>query len=148
MHDVVIVGARCAGAPLAMLLARAGHDVLVVDRATFPSDTMSTHFIQSPGMARLHHKDPTNADGITDAFRGAELLADAIGKVLREDLDEAAALDDYERKHDEAALKYFDPAVNAARFDLTAEQRFEAFLQARMHNDAEIAEVLGLEPAP
>ena len=53
MHDVVIVGARCAGSPLAMLLARAGHDVLMVDRATFPSDTMSTHFIQSPGMARL-----------------------------------------------------------------------------------------------
>ncbi|HEV3471814.1 MAG TPA: FAD-dependent monooxygenase, partial [Actinomycetota bacterium] len=43
MHDVVIVGARCAGAPLAMLLARGGHDVLLVDRATFPSDTMSTH---------------------------------------------------------------------------------------------------------
>ena len=53
MHDVVIVGSRCAGAPLAMLLARGGHDVLMVDRATFPSDTMSTHFIQAPGMTRL-----------------------------------------------------------------------------------------------
>jgi len=53
MHDVVIVGARCAGSPLAMLLAQRGHDVLLVDRAAFPSDTMSTHFIQSPGMARL-----------------------------------------------------------------------------------------------
>ena len=53
MHDVVIVGSRCAGAPLAMLLARNGHDVLVVDRATFPSDTMSTHFIQPAGMTRL-----------------------------------------------------------------------------------------------
>jgi flavin-dependent dehydrogenase len=53
MHDVVIVGSRCAGAPLAMLLARSGRDVLLVDRTTFPSDTMSTHFIQAPGMARL-----------------------------------------------------------------------------------------------
>ena len=53
MHDVVVVGGRCAGAPLALLLARAGHKVLVVDRATFPSDTMSTHFIQEPGIARL-----------------------------------------------------------------------------------------------
>jgi flavin-dependent dehydrogenase len=53
MHDVVIVGSRCAGAPLAMLLAREGHDVLMVDRATFPSDTMSTHFIQAAGMTRL-----------------------------------------------------------------------------------------------
>lgn len=53
MHDVIIVGSRCAGAPLAMLLARKGHDVLMVDRATFPSDTMSTHFIQLVGMTRL-----------------------------------------------------------------------------------------------
>ena len=53
MHDVVIVGGRCAGAPLALQLARAGHRVLIVDRTRFPSDTMSTHFIQSPGIARL-----------------------------------------------------------------------------------------------
>lgn len=52
-HDVIIVGARCAGAPLAMLLARAGHAVLLVDRATFPSDTMSTHWILRPGVELL-----------------------------------------------------------------------------------------------
>jgi 2-polyprenyl-6-methoxyphenol hydroxylase-like FAD-dependent oxidoreductase len=44
-HDVLIVGTRCAGAPLAMLLARKGYDVLGVDRAQFPSDTLSTHFM-------------------------------------------------------------------------------------------------------
>jgi flavin-dependent dehydrogenase len=43
MYDAIVVGARCAGAPTAMLLARAGHRVLLVDRATFPSDIMSTH---------------------------------------------------------------------------------------------------------
>jgi flavin-dependent dehydrogenase len=53
MYDVVIVGARCAGSPLAMQLAKRGRHVLLVDRAHFPSDTMSTHFIQLPGMARL-----------------------------------------------------------------------------------------------
>jgi flavin-dependent dehydrogenase len=37
-----------------MLLARKGHRVLVVDRATFPSDTLSTHYIHQPGVARLH----------------------------------------------------------------------------------------------
>ncbi|MFJ5774255.1 NAD(P)/FAD-dependent oxidoreductase [Streptomyces sp. NPDC093094] len=52
-HDVVVVGARCAGAPTAMLLARYGHQVLVVDRATFPSDTISTHLIHPPGLAAL-----------------------------------------------------------------------------------------------
>jgi flavin-dependent dehydrogenase len=55
MYDVVVVGARCAGSPLAMQLAKKGHQVLLVDRTTFPSDTMSTHFIQLPGMARLRN---------------------------------------------------------------------------------------------
>ncbi len=50
---MIVVGARCAGAPLAMLLARAGHRVAMVDRASFPSDTMSTHFIWPQGAARL-----------------------------------------------------------------------------------------------
>ncbi|MCM3883222.1 NAD(P)/FAD-dependent oxidoreductase [Frankia sp. R82] len=53
MYDVIVVGARCAGSPLAMLLARAGRKVLLVDRATFPSDTISTHFIQQTGLALL-----------------------------------------------------------------------------------------------
>jgi flavin-dependent dehydrogenase len=48
MYDVIIVGARVAGAPTAMLLARRGLKVLVVDRATFPSDTLSTHQVQLP----------------------------------------------------------------------------------------------------
>ena len=52
-HDVIVVGARCAGSPLAMLLARRGHRVLLVDRATFPSDTVSTHVIHPPGVAAL-----------------------------------------------------------------------------------------------
>ncbi|MFB7352949.1 NAD(P)/FAD-dependent oxidoreductase [Streptomyces gardneri] len=51
--DVIVVGARCAGAPTAMLLARRGHRVLLVDRATFPSDTISTHLIHPPGLAAL-----------------------------------------------------------------------------------------------
>ena len=53
MYDVIIVGARVAGSATAMLLARAGLRVLVVDRATFPSDTLSTHQVQLPGVARL-----------------------------------------------------------------------------------------------
>src|SRR6267378_2055197 len=52
-YDVIVVGARCAGAPTAMLLARKGYRVLVVDRETFPSDTISTHLIHPPGIASL-----------------------------------------------------------------------------------------------
>ncbi len=51
--DAIVVGARCAGSPTAMLLARKGYRVLVVDRATFPSDTISTHQIHRPGVASL-----------------------------------------------------------------------------------------------
>ena len=53
-YDAIIVGARCAGAPTAMLLARHGYRVLVVDRASFPSDTVSTHMIHAPGISALH----------------------------------------------------------------------------------------------
>jgi len=53
MYDVIIVGARVAGSATALLLARKGVKVLVVERATFPSDTLSTHNIQLPGVARL-----------------------------------------------------------------------------------------------
>ncbi|MFF8846401.1 NAD(P)/FAD-dependent oxidoreductase [Streptomyces sp. NPDC015127] len=53
MFDAIVVGARCAGAPTAMLLARAGHRVLMLDRASFPSDTLSTHLIHQPGVAAL-----------------------------------------------------------------------------------------------
>jgi flavin-dependent dehydrogenase len=53
MYDAIVVGARCAGAPTAMLLARKGLRVLLVDRDSFPSDHMSTHWIHQPGVARL-----------------------------------------------------------------------------------------------
>jgi len=51
--DVTVVGARVAGASTAMLLARQGHRVLVVDRATMPSDVVSTHAILRSGILQL-----------------------------------------------------------------------------------------------
>jgi 2-polyprenyl-6-methoxyphenol hydroxylase-like FAD-dependent oxidoreductase len=52
-YDAIVVGARCAGAATAMLLAGKGYDVLLVDRASFPSDTVSTHVIHPPGLTAL-----------------------------------------------------------------------------------------------
>ncbi len=52
-YDAIVVGARCAGSPTAMLLARKGHKVLLLDRDTFPSDTLSTHMVHAPGIAAL-----------------------------------------------------------------------------------------------
>jgi len=49
MYDAIVIGARCAGSPTAMLLARGGFKVLVVDKSTFPSDTISTHILWPHG---------------------------------------------------------------------------------------------------
>ena len=54
MYDAIVVGARCAGAPTALLLARKGHKVLLLDRGTFPSDMpFSNHYVHQTGSARL-----------------------------------------------------------------------------------------------
>ncbi|TDB71567.1 NAD(P)/FAD-dependent oxidoreductase [Micromonospora sp. KC723] len=54
MYDAIVIGARCSGASTAMLLARRGHRVLVVDRSSFPSDVISTHFLWPHGMSYLN----------------------------------------------------------------------------------------------
>jgi flavin-dependent dehydrogenase len=53
VYDAIVIGARCAGASTAMLLARAGLDVLLVDRARFPSEIPHGHFIHRHGPQRL-----------------------------------------------------------------------------------------------
>ena len=64
-YDVVVVGARCAGATLAHDLAQAGLSVALVDRARFPSDTLSTHFFEGPGILTLQRL------GLLDEMRAA-----------------------------------------------------------------------------
>jgi 2-polyprenyl-6-methoxyphenol hydroxylase-like FAD-dependent oxidoreductase len=51
--DAVVVGARCAGSATAIALAAAGRSVVVLDRARFPSDTLSTHLLWPGGLAEL-----------------------------------------------------------------------------------------------
>jgi len=53
-YDVVVVGARCAGAATAFLLARAGAKVLLIDRQIYGSDTLSTHALMRTGVLQLH----------------------------------------------------------------------------------------------
>jgi 2-polyprenyl-6-methoxyphenol hydroxylase-like FAD-dependent oxidoreductase len=52
-YDVVVVGARAAGAATAMLLARRGLKVLAVDRSVYGSDTLSTHSLAGAGVLQL-----------------------------------------------------------------------------------------------
>jgi flavin-dependent dehydrogenase len=106
MYDAIVIGARCAGSPTAMLLARKGYRVLLLDRSGFPSDTLSTHYIHQPGIARLKRWGlldalvasnappirrlrfdvgpfvlegaPPPADGVTDAYAPRRTVLDAI----------------------------------------------------------------------
>jgi flavin-dependent dehydrogenase len=55
MYDVIVIGARVAGSPTAMQLARKGYRVLLLDKATFPSETLSTHMITVAGSSHLKH---------------------------------------------------------------------------------------------
>jgi len=64
-YDVVVVGARCAGAATAMLLARRGFRVLVVDRERYGADTLSTHALMRGGVLQLHRW------GILDGIKAA-----------------------------------------------------------------------------
>lgn len=64
-YDTVIVGARCAGSTLAIALAERGWDVLVVDRDTFPSETVSTHLVYPNTLARFEQL------GVLDTLRAA-----------------------------------------------------------------------------
>ena len=52
-YDAIIVGARCAGAATALLLARAGAKVLLIDRQAYGTDTMSTHALMRAGVLQL-----------------------------------------------------------------------------------------------
>ena len=45
-YDVIVIGARIAGSVLASSLGDRGHQVLLLDRDSFPSDTLSTHFFR------------------------------------------------------------------------------------------------------
>ena len=94
MYDVIVVGARCAGAATAMLLARKGYRVLLADKARFPSDmTMSTHLVWQAGAERLHRwgllesvvesncppLDEVSLDMGAFALRGRPVAAGAVG---------------------------------------------------------------------
>lgn len=61
-YDAIVIGARCAGSPTAMLLARKGYRVLLVDRASFPSDTLSV----TSSTSRASHPSSAGASMLED----------------------------------------------------------------------------------
>ncbi|MFE7717722.1 NAD(P)/FAD-dependent oxidoreductase [Nocardia rhizosphaerihabitans] len=77
--DVVVVGARCAGSATAATLAGAGRDVVVLDAATFPSDTLSTHLLWPAGLAELQRLDALAAVEALGAPRLTTAFAQGAG---------------------------------------------------------------------
>src|ERR1700757_1937038 len=91
--DVVVVGARCAGSPLAVMLARRGLSVCLVDRSQFPSETPSTHVIQPCGVRMLDQLgvlDTVFASGAVPLDHLTMVIDDAVR--IEAMLDEAAFL--------------------------------------------------------
>jgi flavin-dependent dehydrogenase len=92
-HDVVVVGARCAGAATAMLLARMGHDVVVVDKARLPSDTLSTHGILRGGVVQLARWGLLDAVLASGAPAIEQVTFDIAGEVSTRRIKERAGVD-------------------------------------------------------
>jgi 2-polyprenyl-6-methoxyphenol hydroxylase-like FAD-dependent oxidoreductase len=92
-HDVVVVGTRCAGAATAMLLAQQGFDVVAVDRARFPSDTLSTHSLARGGVVQLQRwglLDEVLASGAPPIREVSFHVGD---EVIRKQVKESAGVD-------------------------------------------------------
>jgi 2-polyprenyl-6-methoxyphenol hydroxylase-like FAD-dependent oxidoreductase len=97
-HDVVVVGGRVAGSATAMLLARLGHDVVVLDQASVPSDTVSTHAIARSGVVQLHRWGLLNEvlDSGTPAIR--QVTFNAAGKSITRTIKEKAGSTSWSRR--------------------------------------------------
>jgi flavin-dependent dehydrogenase len=92
-HDVVVVGGRVAGSATAMLLARLGHDVVVLDQASFPSDTVSTHSIARSGVVQLRRWGLL--DDVVDSGAPAirQVTFNAAGELVSRTIKEKAGVD-------------------------------------------------------
>ena len=123
MYDVIVVGARCGGAPTAMLFARRGYRVLLLERRPFPSDTMSTLYIHQPGVARLAEwglLDAVDASGCPPLDRVSYLVADVRLDAAAPVLGEASCIWGLgvialARSAQEEARKLYDEALQLYR---------------------------------
>jgi flavin-dependent dehydrogenase len=92
-HDVVIVGGRVAGSATAMLLARLGHDVAVVEQALLPSDTVSTHSIARSGVVQLRRWGLLDAVLASGAPAIRQVTFHALGESVTRTIKHKAGVD-------------------------------------------------------
>ncbi|ANE48550.1 monooxygenase [Paenibacillus swuensis] len=89
-YDVIIVGARVAGSSLAYEMSQLGYKVLLVDKSTFPSDTLSTHNFFNNSVAMLREMGVLNQllETGTPLYKRAYIEMD--GAVMEGDYPEAS----------------------------------------------------------
>ncbi|MBI3975742.1 MAG: FAD-dependent monooxygenase, partial [Armatimonadetes bacterium] len=86
-YDVIIVGARIAGALTAALLGERGWHVLLLDRATFPSDTLSTHFFRSSALLAFQRAGVFDEVQAVGAPHLVDLFNDVDGHIFTEPVE-------------------------------------------------------------
>ena len=116
--DVIVVGGRCAGSPLAALLARQGLKVAVVERAVLAKDTLSTHIFQAPAINFLKRL------GVSESLRETDARASSKVDLRQEDFRCTFEID--QRPGDEGSFMsvrrfVLDPILLEAAADAGAE---------------------------
>ncbi len=136
--DVIVVGARCAGSPLAALLARRGLRVAVLERAVFPRDTLSTHIFQAQALTFLEHL------GVTEQVRATGAPCVGMVDLRLEDFAFQAPLP--QRSGDVGGIRsvrraVLDPILAAAAVDAGAEVRMGAKVSGLVKDGARVTGV-------
>ncbi len=135
--DAVVVGARCAGSAAAVALARAGRRVVAIDRASFPSDTLSTHMLWPGGVAELKRLGALERVEALGAPRLPEALAGWNGHEIRGGYTPVEGID--------YALCVRRPGLDRALVDTAraagAEVRERCAASALVHRDGRVAGV-------
>src|SRR5215468_9461894 len=157
-YDAVIIGARCAGAATALLLARSGAKVCPGLRADvergkligrlrgFGGARGYLRHCQGPGWALVgdagYFKDPLTAHGITDAFRDAELLSRAVA------IGTTQALEAYQHERDTLSLPFLRVTDAIASFSWNLDKVKELHEQLSAVMKAEASYVAGFARPP
>jgi flavin-dependent dehydrogenase len=136
--DVVVVGARCAGSPLAALLARRGLRVAVVEKAKFPRDTLSTHFFQAQALASLERL------GVTEKLQATGAPCVGLVNLRIEDLQFQAPLP--QQPGDVGGLRsvrrvVLDPILAEAAAEAGAEMRMGTTVSGLVHDGGRVTGV-------
>jgi flavin-dependent dehydrogenase len=139
LYDAIVIGARVAGSPTAMLLARKGYRVLLVDRASFPSDTMSTHQIQLPGGAALKRWGPLERVVATGLPAAERVRMEMDGMVVE---GQFPALEDVSGVY--SPRRYLlDKILLDAASEAGAEARTDCLIQELLWEDGRVVGVRG-----